>query len=70
MMTKTEKKAFARGFREGCEEGYVAAASLLDGDGHEVEGLQGSKAVLAAFRPIKPEFDRISEPASNKRGRR
>ena len=46
-----EQAAFAKGFKQGCEEGYVAAVSLLSGGG------EFERAVLALFRPIKPTFD-------------
>ncbi len=54
-MTKTKKKeqaAFAKGFRQGCEEGYVAAISHLTGGKPLFE-----RIALEMYVPIKPTFD-------------
>jgi hypothetical protein len=59
-MTKTKKReqaAFGKGFRQGCEEGYVAGVSWMAymvPDFSEVH----LQYALSRFRRIKPTFDR------------
>lgn len=63
-MTKKERQAYERGFREGCEEGYVQATECVRRGCTRLLGPLSAPAirsmadaVLACFRPVEPYFE-------------